>query len=184
MNKPDLLYMTTASAICLALLLAGFFLVRTAQPSADVLAEIEAQSPRINVADFEPGDVRVILLNNIPIIVWHRDEANMALAAQQNDPASWKVKYSRVLGQVEPLYAEDANITMNGKWFFAVARAPESPRWILMLRAGNFDGFFDLKFAGHYDLAGRIRHQGQDNLTVVMGEMSEDGQIIQLDLRR
>ena len=184
MRKPNCLYVTAASAICLTLIVAGYFLARTAQPSADVLAAIEAQSPSIGVDEFKPGEVRVVLLDGLPIIVWRRDETDMALAANQDDPASWKVKYSSVLGQTEPLYAEDANLTLHGEWFFAVAQVPESPGWVPLLRAGNFEGFFDVKYAGHYDLAGRIRHQGRDNLTVVMAEMSEDGQTIQLDLRR
>ncbi|GAA6181369.1 hypothetical protein NBRC116594_28070 [Shimia sp. NS0008-38b] len=184
MKETNFLYVTTALATCLAMMVGGYFLARTAQPSADVLAAMEEATPSINVGDFEPGEVRVLRLGNLPIIVWRRDEADMALANRQNDASSWKVKYSSVLGRAEPLYAEDANLTLNGEWFFAVAHAPGSPGWVPLLRAGNFDGFFDVKYAGHYDLAGRIRYQGRDNLTVVLAELSEDGQTIQLDLRQ
>lgn len=161
-----------------------YFLVQTAQPSADVLARVEAQTPRLSVNDFEPGEVRVVLLNNLPIIVWRRNEDDKTLAADQDDPDLWEVQYSNVLGRAEPVPATDENLTLNGEWFFAVAKVSESPGWIPLLRAGHFGGFFDQKYAGHYDLAGRIRHQGRENLTIVMAEMSEDGQTIQLDLSR
>ncbi len=184
MKKTNFLYVGTASAICCALLIALYFLIQTAQPSADVVARIEAQTPRLSVDDFAPGDVGVILLDSLPIIVWRRNESDKALAASQDAPDLWKVQYSKVLGHTEPVLATDENLTLNGEWFFAIAEIPESPGWVPLLRTGNYGGFFDVKYAGHYDLAGRIRHQGRDNLTVVMAEMLEDGKTIQLDLRR
>lgn len=184
MSKPNFLYVVTVSAICLTIIMAGSFLVRTAQPSADVIAAIEAKFPEVQVEDYEPGDVRIVFLDNLPIIVWRRDEADMALAAEQDDPKSWKVKDSKVLGHPERIYAEDKNLTLNGEWFFAVGEVPESRGHIALLRAGNFAGFFGPHHADHYDLAGRIRHQGRENLTIVSAEMSADKKTIQLDLRR
>lgn len=184
MKKHNFLGIVATSAIFITFVLAGHFLVQTAQPSADVVARVKAQSPSINVDDFQPGDVKIVLLNNLPIVVWRRNEADMALAAIQNDPEIWNEKYSKILGQADPVFADDANLTLDGEWFFAVAYPPDSPGWIPLLRAGNYDGFFDSRYAGHYDVAGRIRLQGRNNLTVVAGEMSEDGQTIELNLRR
>ncbi len=182
--KTSFLNTAAAAAIFLAVSVAGYFLVRTGLPSSDVMAKTQAQSPYINVADFEPGDVRILPLNGLPIIVWNRNQADIALAASQNDRSGWIAKYSRVLGQTEPVYATEENLTLGGSWFFAVAKLPDDQHWVPLLRAGNFDGFFDVKYAGHYDLAGRIRQHGTENLTVVMGEMAEDGQTIRLKLGR
>ncbi len=184
MKRVNFLYLATASTACIALLVVFNFLLRSMQPSADVVAKVKAQTPRLNVSDFEPGDVRIILRDDLPIIVWRRNEADKALAASQDMPELWRVQYSKVLGHAEPVFASDENLTLNGEWFFAVAEAPGSRGWVPLLRAGNFYGFFDVNRAGHYDLAGRILHQGHDNFTVIMAEMLEDGQTIQLDLRR
>ncbi|MEO9650962.1 MAG: hypothetical protein ABJE99_10700 [Roseobacter sp.] len=62
--------------------------------------------------------------------------------------------------------------------------APQQPGLGPFAQSGEFNGFFNVKYASHYDLAGRIRHQGDENLTIVSAKLSEDGQSIQLDLRR
>jgi len=139
----------TALALGLAVAKSGLFLVRTGHPSSDVLAAVEARFPTIEVNNFAPGDVRGLLLDRLPIIVWRRDEADMILAASQDVPEDWAVKYSDVMGRDEPVYAADKNLTLNGEWFFALAHIVDSPGWIPALRTGDFDGFFGMKHAGH-----------------------------------
>ena len=181
----NFLYLITAIAIGFGFSLALYGIGKWTQPTANVRAKHAAQTPQINPSDFEPGDVKILNFNNLPIIAWRRSEADQILAARQNLPSDWKQPFSEILGQAEPVLAEDSNLTLNGEWFFAVAYPPQSPRWILLPRAGNFGGFFDVRLAGHYDLAGRIRRQGSaKNLTIVKSTLSEDGQSILLDLRR
>jgi len=69
----------------------GYSLVRTGQPSADVIAAQEAPTPFIEVSDFAPGDATFVILNGLPIVVWRRSGADKALAASQNDPAQWYI---------------------------------------------------------------------------------------------
>ena len=184
MHRPHFLYVLTAAIFGVIVLMGGYYIVRTLQPSADIRAQMEQLSPRIAVDDFEPGDVRVVILDNLPIFIWRRDAADMALAARQNDPSGWMITQSRILGQDEPVFADDANLTLNGEWFFAVARIEDNFGHVPLPRAGRFEGFFEMRHATHYDLAGRVRYQGWDNLVVVRGEMSEDGKSIVLNLRR
>ena len=184
MHRPHFLYVLTAAMFGVIVLLVGYFMGRTLQPSADMRAKMELWRPSIAVDDFEPGDVRVVMLDDLPIFVWRRDAADMALAARQNDPSGWMVTKSRILGQNEPVFADDANLTLNGEWFFAVARIEDNFGHVPLPRAGRFERFFEMRRATHYDLAGRVRYQGWNNLVVVRGEMSEDGKTIILDLKR
>ena len=181
MEQPKTLFFITATAVLLIALVGVILLVRTGLPTADVIAEEQAQ--RIKVSDFDPGDVEIIRIKNLPIIVWRRDETDKNLAASQNTPDAWPQQYSKVLGRSEAVFADDANLTLDGEWFFALARFPSKYSYVL-LRTGNFEGFFEGRYAGHFDLSGRIRTGAlNDNLTVIGAEYSDDRQSIHLNLK-
>ena len=92
------------------------------------------------------------------------------LAASQNDPDEWPHKNSRILGQAQPVFADDSNLTLNDAWFFALAEFSD-PYQYLLLRAGEFDGFVEGRYVVHFDLAGRARKgYGGTNLTVIKAE--------------
>lgn len=119
-------------------------------------------------------------LNNRPVIVWRRNEADRILAASQNTPDVWRHQSSLVLGQSETDFADDANLTLDHEWFFALAKFPNKFQYLLP-RAEDFEGFFEGRYAAHFDLAGRIRKGGGSaNLTVISAEYFDDGQSIQL----
>ncbi|MEO0547697.1 MAG: hypothetical protein AAF035_12190 [Pseudomonadota bacterium] len=172
----------TAVAVLLSLVAGLLFVMRSSLPSADVIARQTASRPIINVSDFAPGEVKFVTLNSLRVIVWRRDEADKSLAASQNSPADWRYQNSPVLGQTQAVFADDANLTLNGEWFFAVAEF-SNPYKYLLLRAGDFGGILEGRYAGHFDLAGRIRKGGgRSNLTVIKAEYVDDGKQIQLDL--
>lgn len=184
MQKPNLLYVSTAAAITVIVFVSGYYLIRSGQPSAEVAAQEEANRPYIDVADFAPGDAKVLLLKGRPIIVWRRDKADMALAELQNTPSHWTNDLSKILGKLEPVFADDANLTLDGEWFIALGEFPNSSPYIPLLRTGDFEGFFDMHWASHYDLSGRFRSGVRSaNLTIVSAEYANDGQHIRLDLR-
>ena len=184
MKTVGFLNVMTAATIFVGLCVAGYHLVNSGQPSADVLAKSKQQTPRFNVADFAPGDVAIKAFNGLPILIWRRSPEDIALAAIQNNPADWTPPFSRILGDAEPVYADDSNLTLNGDWFIAVARSPRSSLAMFVPRAGNFEGIFEIRYATHYDLAGRARHQGTVNLTIIKAHMVENGKTIQLDMTR
>jgi len=181
MRRPNTLYFVTAGAVLVPFVLALFFLARTALPSADVLAQDAASKPIISVADYNPGDVKIVLLNGLRVVVWRRDEADKLLAASQNTPDDWKQKHTKVFGRPEAVFADDANLTLDGEWFFALAEFSGSFQ-VLLPRTGDFDGFFEVKYARHFDLAGRIRKGGETNLTIIEAEYAHDGRSIRLYL--
>ena len=182
MGRPHTLYVVTAVAVLLSLFWGLFFLARTGLPSADVIAQQAASRPILNVSDFNPGEVEIVFLSNLRVIVWRRDEADRILAASQNDPDEWPHKNSRILGQAQPVFADDSNLTLNDEWFFALAEFSD-PYQYLLLRAGEFDGFVEGRYVVHFDLAGRAR-KGYcgTNLTVIKAEYVDDGRGILLHL--
>ncbi len=182
MQHARTLNIVTAAALVFVVLLGAFSLLKTGQPSADVIAREAAKRPVIKVSDFDPGDVEIIQLNNLPVIIWQRNDIDRELAASQNAPETWPQKYSNVLGQPEPVFADDANLTLDHEWFFALASFPSKYQYVI-LRAGDFGGFLEGRNAAHFDLSGRIRKGGgSGNLTVISASYVDDGQSIQLDL--
>ena len=182
MQRPPTLYIVAATAVVLSLILGVVFIARTGLPSADVIAEQAAKRPIIKVVDFSPGEVEIVSLNNRRVIVWRRNETDMALATIQNVPEDWRHQSSGVLGQAEPVFADDSNLTLNNEWFFVLAEFSNRYQYLLP-RAGDFEGFFEGRYAAHFDLAGRVRKGGgTTNLTVIEAEYVDDGQGIQLYL--
>lgn len=182
MHRPQTLYVATAMAVLFVVLMGTLQLVRTGLPSANIVAEESAQRALIQISDFEPGQVEIVLLNNRRIIVWRRNEADKQLATSQNNPDTWLQQYSNVLGHSETVFADDANLTLDHEWFFALAEFPNRFSYVL-LRTGDFDGFFEGRYAQHFDLSGRIRKgHSYENLTVINAEYSSDGLSIQLNL--
>lgn|GEM_PF-1223164 len=185
MRVPSLRFLYVATAVVAFLIVAirGYSLVRTGQPSADVIAAQEAPTPFIEVSDFAPGDATFVILNGLPIVVWRRSGADKALAASQNDPAQWHNQYSSVYGRLEPVLADDANLTLENEWFVAIAQMRNGNPFIPLMRFGDYGGFWDSKFASHFDLSGRYRAGKEvDNLTVVPAEFTADRQRIRLDM--
>ncbi|WP_291726551.1 hypothetical protein [Leisingera sp. F5] len=185
MRRLDFLYTSTAGTVIAIIVLGVYQLTRTGLPSADVIAATQAAHPIINVSDFAPGDVEVLILNDIFVLVWRRNEADKRLAASQNDPSEWKQKHTTIYGQPGPVFADDDSLTIDGEWFIALAR-PRSGRRVgavSMSRAGDFGGFFENHYSAHFDLSGRFRRgYGFDNMVVVSGELTEDQSGIRLDL--
>ena len=182
MQRSNALYILTAAAVLFSLLWGIFLLARTVLPTADVTAQQAADRPIIQVNEFSPGEVEIIALNSHRVVVWRRSDADKKLAAGQNAPEDWRYQNSSVLGKPEPIFADDTNLTLNDEWFFASAEF-SNPYQYLLPRAGDFDGFFEGRFANHFDLAGRLRKGGGGkNLTVIEAEYVNDGKSIQLFL--
>lgn len=182
MRRFQILNIVTATAVLLSVFLSIALLVRTGLPSADVIALEAERRPKIKVSDFSPGDVEIVQLNDLPVIVWRRSEADQQLAASQNSPEEWRYQNSQIFGNPERVFADDNNLTLDQEWFFALGKFPNRFQYVL-LRAGDYGGFFEGRYAAHFDLSGRIRRGvGSENLTVIRAEYVDDGESIQLDL--
>lgn len=184
MQRPDTLYILTAAAVVFSLILGVAFLARAGLPSADVQARHAASRPIIKVSDFTPGEPKIVRVNSHSVIVWRRSEADKIRAASQNDPETWLYQYSKVWGKADPVYADDANLTFNQEWFFALVDFSNRFQY-LILGAGDYWGFFEGRYALHFDLSGRLRKGiNGANLTIVEAAFVHDGEGILLQLDR
>lgn len=183
MKRENFIYFITASCFALTVLVSGIYLARSMQPSADVLAEYEYNFPRVDIADFEPGDARVVLLNDIHVVVWRRNADDIETATQQDDPELWIKQHSRILGEPSLQFARDRNLTIDQEWFFAWALNPGGLGCVVIVREGNYGGFFDPCRGAHFDLAGRVRKgPSPENLVIIPAQIAEDGRSFRLDL--
>lgn len=174
---------TFTLAACIFATITGLgFLVRSGQPSADVLAKQREMYPLVAVSAFQPGDVQHMRLNSRAVIIWRRNDADKALAAQQNDPTLWRFHHSKVLGGANPVFASDENLTLEGEWLIVLAEHEATFARPLLLRAGDYGGLFEGHYATHYDLAGRSLKGLAENLTIIASSFTEDRRHIRLDL--
>lgn len=182
MKSSNLLYFATAAATFAFLLHAGSSLLGALGPTADVIADRETAEVLIKIADFTPGDVRFLRVNEIPFYVWRRNTDDISLAKRQDDPGDWPNATSIKTDGSEVTPAYDKDLTINHEWLFVVAVNPDGLGCIVKSRMGNFGGFFDPCSTTHFDLAGRVR-KGPDaiNLLVIPSELTEDGRYFRLD---
>jgi ubiquinol-cytochrome c reductase iron-sulfur subunit len=182
MKRFDPLYTATAATAMFCLLAVGYFILQSAKPSADVVALFNETHPTINTADFTAGTPTIVTLNRLPVIIWHRNTADIALAKKQDNDFQWLSEFSIVSSN--PLVrAKDINLTHNHEWFFAWAKNPTRFGCLVIPQMGDFHGFFDPCRGMHFDMAGRIqRGPSRKNLHVIAAKISADGKHFQLDL--
>lgn len=119
MRRDNAIYFLTAVTALIAVALAGYFLVRSAQPSADVLARYDADHPLIRIADFASGEAQTIMVQQLPIIVWRRDASDIALVREQNDQMQRQPSLSIRSGEDELQPEPKANSTVDQEWLVA-----------------------------------------------------------------
>jgi ubiquinol-cytochrome c reductase iron-sulfur subunit len=183
MIRDKILYFITATTALFGLLMTGYFIIQTGRPSADVLAKYEETQHLIRISDYEPGEPRLVVINNAPIIVWRRDAEEIKLAKLQDLKVLWPVPLSYPTSKHSFQIASDADLTIDHEWFFALARIPNSMGCVMHSKAGDFHGFFDPCRGNHFDLAGRWRKgSSPNNLWFVPAQKTEDGKFIKLTL--
>ncbi len=183
MKRLNLLYFITTIYFLAMVFWAGYFLLRTAMPSEVVLASYEQNHPHIRISDYERGEVSVILLDQVPVVVWRRNADEIEAAKQQDIYEQWPNPFSVISGQIEPQPAHDANLTVDHEWFFVSALNPSGFGCVVLSRAGDYGGFFDPCRGSHFDLSGRIRKgPSTENLRIISAHLEPSGQFFRLNL--
>ena len=166
-----------------AVLLGVVGLITAGRPSADVVAYEASLYPVIVVDDFAPGEPQMVHHWATPVFVWRRTPAEMEQAREQDDPDLWPVRQSQTMDARGMVYASDANLSLDGEWFFASVLHPDRRFCVPRPTPGNFGGFFAHCDAAHFDLSGRIlRGFNPQNMIVIAAEYIDDGQRIRLDM--
>lgn len=177
------LYYVTAAFIVFGMTFIAVTLVNSAHPTAHQIAIEKANSVVFNVADFKPGDVKIVERSGLPIVIWRRSQDDIIQAKKQNNPRDWHIAQSKVFGEAGSVYASDDNLTLENEWFVAVAITSHRFSSVLEPRLGDFDGFFDLIRADHFDLSGRFRKGiAGENLKIIRTEYTNDRSQIRLNL--
>jgi len=183
LKRFDPLFMTTTAFLVFAVLYGVYALLQTGAPSAETRARYDQAHPRIWVSAYEPGDVTITVLDQVPVIIWRRSASDIALAKEQDTKADWPNPLSFVSGKPDPINANDNNLTVDHEWFFASALNTGGIGCIVRTRAGDYNGFFDPCRGAHFDLSGRIRKApSAANLNVISARLSPDGSYFELDL--
>ena len=182
MTRDNALYFFTAATALFGLLMVGYFIIQSGRPSADVLAKYEETQHLIRISDYEPGETRLVVINNAPIIVWRRDAEEIKLAKLQDIKVIWPVPVSYPTSKHSFQIASDADLTIDHEWFFALARNPNSFGCNVYSKMGDFHGFYDPCRGSHFDLTGRWQKgpSGSGNLWFVPAKKTEDGNFIKL----
>ncbi len=183
MQNAKVLYLLTAAATFAFLLHAGSSLLGALGPTADVLADRRDAETLVKMSDLSPGDVRFFRSGDVPFYVWRRNEDDVALAKQQDDPNQWANTTSLKTDGSKTTPAYDKDLTTDHEWLFVVAINPDGFGCIVKSRMGDFGGFFDPCRAAHFDLSGRARKgPAAANLVIIPAEPTGDGRYFRLDL--
>ena len=184
MNNAGLkLYYLTAVWLLLGVLIGGYFLLSSAAPTADVVAESKPNIMHVHVGDFEPGDASILRINGKPIVVWRRSNEEMAKALTQFSP---ELAFDQVLKELndgtlkQHVGSEEFTYL---EWLILSAVDVGGIGCIVAAKAGDFGGFFDPCRESHFDMWGRAaKGASNQNLKVVPSRFDEERQSVLLDV--
>jgi len=184
MKQRNLLAYATTAWLAVLVVVAGYHLLRTMMPSADV-PDPRALSPirSVSISDMEPGEVRHVLLDDTPITIWRRSFEQKVQALEQlgmvvgDDPGLLEAIRTTAEYELEP------GRMLRFEWFVVSPINIGGYGCLSLADAGDFDGFFDPCQDVHFDLWGRVRQGPTDaNLAIPPWSISDDGQFIIIDI--
>ena len=178
-----MLYYVTAGWILLAVVLSGYFLIDTTSPTADVEARYNPNVRHVYVGDMEPGDFSTFRINGRPIVIWRRNNEEMAKALTQLNP---DFAFEETLGELESgafARAVDPDNFTFLKWIIVSAVDEGGIGCIVTVKAGEFGGFYDPCHKSHFDLWGRITAgPSEQNLMIVPSSFDKENQSVLVDV--
>lgn len=139
---------------------------------------------RFNLNELEPGEVRIVHQNGLPVVLMHRTEQELkellAIRSSLSDPDS---KNSR-----QPKFAQNYHRSLKPEFFIAYAIIPGLGHEVnYRLKSYNSNRISDMQWYGgfseerhsgaFYDKAGRIYKQGSTNLEVPNYKLTPQNQL-------
>ncbi len=182
-TKGNFLYYLTAGWAALIVTVGLYYLFSSAEPTADVEARYQARMQTVPIESWEPGDVRTLVFGRKPVVIWRRDQAEMAAAMSQADPSIPQEDWAEALndGSLATLLGPEEFARI--EWLIVSPINTGGFGCIVLTKAGDYDGFFDPCQGAHFDLWGRPQRGPTDkNLKVHPIYFAEGGQSLVLDL--
>jgi len=187
MKKPGVpLYYITAGWLLLTVFMGLYFLFNGMKPSADVEARLQSNIHRISVGEMAPGDVNQFQMDRRPIVIWRRNNAEIARAMALLDPATSPEEWLAVVkdGTLALELGADKFARLEcAEWFIVSPINTGGIGCVVLTKAGDYRGFFDPCQGAHFDLWGHLQKgPTPEDLKVVPMNVSEDGQSVLIDL--
>ncbi|WP_254439315.1 hypothetical protein [Ruegeria arenilitoris] len=85
-TKGVTLYCVTAFWAVLTLAIGLYYLFSGTTTTADVKVRAANSSTSVEIGSWEPGDAKILNLRGKPVVIWRRDQDEMARALAQFDP--------------------------------------------------------------------------------------------------
>jgi ubiquinol-cytochrome c reductase iron-sulfur subunit len=184
LKRPKFLFLATAVCVFLVIFIGVNFLLKAMLPTKDVSNWASNTVRLLSVENFEPGQIEIFILDNVPVVVWRRDYAQQIKALEQlgvvigtNPNMLDEIKAN---GEIEIQRGRVLRL----EWFVVSAINTHAYACIVLQNAGDFDGFFDPCRGDHFDLWGKVKKGGpsQANLKALPWIISEDGTTVYVDI--
>lgn len=185
-KKGALLYYVTAGWGLFVVAAGLYFLSTAMKPTADVVANLQYGPRVIPLEGWEPGKARTLIIDEKPIVIWHRDPAEIATALSQMSP---DVSSDQWLQFVRSINGESVSAELRQEFYSRVQWFVVSPinvgghGCISAAQAGDYGGFFDPCQNVHFDMWGRrMKGPTEEHLLVPPYRFTEYGLNIVVDL--
>lgn len=176
-TRRSFLSAATAGAGVVALGAAGWGLLGSMAPSADVVA---ASKPiEVDLSGIAEGTEKILTVYRSPVIVRHRRPDEIA-SAEASDPADLIDPFSRDMfgGKLDSTNDQVRRATHDGRFIALFARCTRLD-CVVLSGAGDFKAWFCPCCGTHYDSSGRARKGlAPWNLLLAVTRQTEDGRLL------
>lgn len=177
------LYYAAAGWTALGAVLVLYFLLQSMEPTADVKAKYQNRIRSVLVENWEPGDVKTLMFDDKPVVLWRRSLAEMATAMAQIEPSIPEKDWFAALNDGSLKYDLGPEKFSRLEWLVISPINAGGYGCIVRTKAGDYGGFFDACQTVHFDLWGRPRKgPTNENLRVAPAQVAEDQRSIYIDV--
>ena len=167
----------------LTVLIGLYFLFNGMKPSTETVAQYANNFHRVWVAEIERGETKLIKVGRQPILVWRRNDEEIAQAMALLDPKTSSETWLSILNDGTLALELGSEKFASLEWFIVSPINTGGIGCVVLTKAGDYGGFFDPCQGAHFDLWGRIQKgPTTQSLKVAPMTLAEDGKSVMIDL--
>ncbi|WP_425037611.1 hypothetical protein [Primorskyibacter sp. S187A] len=182
-RKIPLLFRITALWLAFCIAAGLYFAVASLAPSADIQTASHGNVVRVSLEGWPKGEAHILIQNERHIVIWHLDDAELALAMAQFNPempeSAWRAAledgtFEREMGPRDFLKL---------RWIIVSPVNDGSLGCVTLAQGCDYSGFYDPCEQTHFDIFGRYQKGPEtQNLKHVPKEFSAGGVSVLLDV--